>query len=228
MLRLPHERTKCQGEKYTHRSTYNYHPQLTPLVSLLQLRPCGHSVTCRVCTKKLIDRGEPCPFCRKPIEGYDVGKWQTTTGGYGLWPTSLKNLSQLACGDGFNAYFKDLFDGNKAPYLKWKSYFDQLGIKVVKGRESLEQQVLKITREAGIEDLGKLKALTKLCSQECFDDPSLRVVAYRRALEVSESPRSEPRQRAIHSNSSLRSSGHGDYDRRTGSSGYLFSVGRRV
>ncbi|GMI09112.1 hypothetical protein TrLO_g6996 [Triparma laevis f. longispina] len=145
-------------------------------------RPCGYAATCRVCTKKLIDRCNPCPFCRKPIEGYDVGKWQTTTGGYGLWPTSLQNLSQLASGEGFNKYFQDLFNCYEAPYLKWKGYFDLLGIVVVPGGETLEQQVLKLTTAAGIEDMAKLKALATLCSQSCFDDPSLRVVVYRRAL----------------------------------------------
>ena len=34
------------------------------------------------------------------------------------------------------------------------------------------------------EDLVKLRALAKLCSQEFFNDKSLRVVAWRRILEV--------------------------------------------
>jgi len=50
-------------------------------------------------------------------------------------------------------------------------------------RESLEQQVLRITRS---QDLVKFRALAKLCSQEFFNDPSLLMVAWRRILEVSE------------------------------------------
>jgi hypothetical protein len=43
--------------------------------------------------------------------------------------------------------------------------------------------VLKIT---GSEDLDKLRALAKLCSQEFFNDPSLLVAVLRRILEVLE------------------------------------------
>ncbi|GMH88056.1 hypothetical protein TL16_g11045 [Triparma laevis f. inornata] len=50
-------------------------------------------------------------------------------------------------------------------------------------RESLEQQVLRITRS---EDLVKLRALGKLCSRDFFNDSSLLVVAGRRILEVLE------------------------------------------
>ena len=50
-------------------------------------------------------------------------------------------------------------------------------------RESLEQQVLRITRS---EDLVKLRALAKLCSRDFFDDESLLAVAWRRILEVLE------------------------------------------
>ena len=50
-------------------------------------------------------------------------------------------------------------------------------------RESLEQQVLRITRS---EDLVKLRALGKLCSRDFFNDSSLLVVAWRRILEVLE------------------------------------------
>ena len=50
-------------------------------------------------------------------------------------------------------------------------------------RESIEQQVLRITRS---EELVKLRALAKLCSRDFFDDPSLRAVAWRRILEVLE------------------------------------------
>ena len=50
-------------------------------------------------------------------------------------------------------------------------------------RESMEQQVLTITRS---EDLVKLRALAKLCSWEFFEDMSLSAVAWRRILEVLE------------------------------------------
>ena len=47
----------------------------------------------------------------------------------------------------------------------------------------MEQQVLRITKS---EDLVKIRALAKLCSQDFFNDPSLLVVAWRRVLEVLE------------------------------------------
>ncbi|GMH80420.1 hypothetical protein TL16_g08539 [Triparma laevis f. inornata] len=66
--------------------------------------------------------------------------------------------------------------------------FDLLEIEGGRGiyytvREVMEQQVLRITRSG---DLVKLKALAKLCSGEFFDDMSLKVVAWRRILEVLE------------------------------------------
>ena len=67
-----------------------------------KLKPCQHSVYCKACVEELLRRGDPCPVCRKPISGFDVGKWQGTLGEHGLWPTSLKNLMQLASGEGFN------------------------------------------------------------------------------------------------------------------------------
>ncbi|GMH70101.1 hypothetical protein TL16_g05324 [Triparma laevis f. inornata] len=45
----------------------------------------------------------------------------------------------------------------------------------------MARQVLMITKS---EDLVKLRALAKLCSQDFFDDPSLLVVAWRKILEV--------------------------------------------
>ncbi|GMH53652.1 hypothetical protein TrLO_g14319 [Triparma laevis f. longispina] len=84
-----------------------------------KLRPCGHSATCRECTEELRGRNEPCPLCRKKIAGFDVGKWQSSIGEHGLWPTSLKNLTQLASGEGFNEYFQKQFKGNEEPYLSW-------------------------------------------------------------------------------------------------------------
>ncbi|GMH71634.1 hypothetical protein TL16_g05706 [Triparma laevis f. inornata] len=150
------------------------------------LRPCGHSATCKGCTEELMNLKEPCPLCRKPISGMDIGKWQSPIGKHGLWPTSLKNLSELARGEGFNEYLRKQFNGNETAYLSWKEVFDVLEIgnaRVVGPDLPLEQQVLMITKS---EDLVKLRALAKLCSREFFDDPSLLVVAWRRILEVLE------------------------------------------
>ena len=149
----------------------------------VKFKACGHSMTCRVCTDENMRRGMPCPLCRKPMSGYLVGKFVDSIGAHGLRPTSLKNLTQLASGEGFNEYFWDLFVGNEAAYLRWKEVFDVLeivGVGAEGGGESLEQQVLKIT---GSEDLEKLRALAKLCSIEFFNDPSL-LVAVSRILEV--------------------------------------------
>ncbi|GMI03145.1 hypothetical protein TrLO_g2503 [Triparma laevis f. longispina] len=148
------------------------------------LRPCGHSATCRECTEELRGRNEPRPLYRKKIAGFTVGKWQSTIGEHGLWPTSLKNLTQLASGEGFNEYFRNQFNGNDATYLRRKEVFDVLEIGNVRdvGPDlPLERQVLMITKS---EDLVKLRALAKLCSREVFDDKSLLVVAWRRILEV--------------------------------------------
>ena len=126
-------------------------------------------------------RKEPCPLCRKSFARFDIGKWQSLIGEHGLWPASLKNLTQLASGEGFNEYFQNMFNGDEASYSRWKEVFDMLDI--VGGEEgvSLEQQVLMITKT---EDLVKLKALEKLCSDEFFDDKSLLVAVDRRILEV--------------------------------------------
>ena len=74
-------------------------------VANAKLRPCGHSATCEGCTEELMNLKEPCPLCRKSIAGFTMGKWQSTIDEHGLWPTSLKNLTQLASGEGFNEYF---------------------------------------------------------------------------------------------------------------------------
>ncbi|GMH76634.1 hypothetical protein TL16_g07150 [Triparma laevis f. inornata] len=105
-----------------------------------------------------------------------------------MWPTSYKNLRQLASGEGFNEYFQTLFNGNEATYLRWKEVFDVLEIVGQVGchhnvRVHLETKVLTITRS---EDLVKLRALAKLCSEEFFDDMSLLLVVWRRFLEVLE------------------------------------------
>jgi len=47
----------------------------------------------------------------------------------------------------------------------------------------IETQVLGISNS---EDLVKLRAMAKLCSQEYFNDPSLLIVAWRRIMEVLE------------------------------------------
>ena len=147
-----------------------------------KIRSCGHTVTCRDCTEKLMKQGDPCPFCRKAIVGFELGKWSSVTGAAGLCPASLKNLSELASGDGFNEYFHDKFNGNEASYKRWKGVFDVLVIQEGKGGDGpIETRVLRITNS---EDLVKLRALAKLCSKEYFDDASLSVVAWRRIMEV--------------------------------------------
>ncbi|GMH72343.1 hypothetical protein TL16_g05890 [Triparma laevis f. inornata] len=153
-------------------------------VANAKLRSYGHLATCRECTEQLRNLKEPCPLCRKKIAGFTVGKWQSTIGEHGLWPTSPENLAQLASGESFNEYFQNQFNGNEASYLRWKEVFDVLEIgnaRDVGPDLPLEQQALMITRS---EDLGKLKALAKLCSNQFFDDKSLLVVAWRRILEV--------------------------------------------
>ncbi|GMH63564.1 hypothetical protein TrLO_g16010 [Triparma laevis f. longispina] len=145
---------------------------------------------CKECTRELMNRSEPCLICRKSIVGFDVGVF--SVGARGLWPTPYKNLRQLASGEGFNEYFRTMFNGNEATFLKWKEEFDVLEIVGGRGchrtvRESLRQQVLAITRS---EDLEKLRALANLCSLRFLDDmssdPSLLVVAWRRILKVLE------------------------------------------
>ncbi|GMH69444.1 hypothetical protein TL16_g05160 [Triparma laevis f. inornata] len=101
-----------------------------------------------------------------------------------MWPTSLKNLTQLASGEGFNEYFRKQFNGNEEAYLRWKEVFDVLEIGSVRevGPDlPLERQVLVITKS---EDLMKLRSLAKLCSKEFFNDATLLVVAWRKILEV--------------------------------------------
>ena len=92
----------------------------------VKIKACSHSMTCKECTDMCIRRGMPCPLCRKPMSGYLIGKFVDSIGAHGLGPTSLKNLAQLASGEGFNEYFKDLFVGNEASYLRWKEVFDVL------------------------------------------------------------------------------------------------------
>ncbi|GMH77978.1 hypothetical protein TrST_g7848 [Triparma strigata] len=65
----------------------------------VKFKGCSHSMTCRECTDEMIRRGMPCPLCRKPISGYEVGKFIDSIGAHGLWPTPLKNLTQLASGE---------------------------------------------------------------------------------------------------------------------------------
>jgi len=80
--------------------------------------PCGHSVTCTDCADVLISRGNPCCFCRKPLNKYQVGKWEGATGDVGLWPKSDENLTHLASGEGFSDYFRNQFNGNEASFLR--------------------------------------------------------------------------------------------------------------
>ncbi|GMH69731.1 hypothetical protein TrLO_g11264 [Triparma laevis f. longispina] len=75
-----------------------------------------------------------------------------------------------------------MFNGNEAPYLKWKKVFDVLSIEGGKGGDgSIETQVLRVTNS---EDLVKLRALAELCSRDFFNDVSLSVVAWRRVMEI--------------------------------------------
>ncbi|GMH90197.1 hypothetical protein TL16_g11693 [Triparma laevis f. inornata] len=152
------------------------------------MHPCGHFMICRDCTQKVMTRSQPCPICRKEILGFDVGVYCESLGARGLWPTSYKNLRQLASGEDFNEYFQNKFNGMETTYLRWKEVFDVLEIVGGMGchhnvRVNLEQQVLTITRS---EDLVKLRALAKLYDQAFFDDRSLRMVVWRRILEVLE------------------------------------------
>ncbi|GMH92506.1 hypothetical protein TL16_g12368 [Triparma laevis f. inornata] len=113
-----------------------------------------------------------------------MGKLQSSIGEHGLWPRSLKNLSELASGEGFNEYFQKQFNGNEEAYLKWKEVFDVLEIgnaRDVGPDLPLERQMSMVTKS---DDLVTLRALAKLCSREFFDDPSLLVVAWRRIFEV--------------------------------------------
>ncbi|GMH64662.1 hypothetical protein TrLO_g9077 [Triparma laevis f. longispina] len=166
-----------------------------------QMCPCGHSAVYRECTHELMIRSQPCPICRKPISGFEVGVYSGSLGERGLWPTSARHFRELARNDGFyinihfsfiiviiNEYFQKQFNGNEAIFLRWKEVFDMLEIEGGKGiyytvRDSLEQQVLRITRS---EDLVKRRALAKLCSPDFFEEMSLLVVAWRRILEVLE------------------------------------------
>jgi len=80
--------------------------------------PCGHSATCSDCADLLIARHEPCCFCRKPLNKYQVGKWEGATGDVGLWPKSEENLTHLASGEGFSDYFRNMFNGNDVSFLR--------------------------------------------------------------------------------------------------------------
>lgn len=134
---------------------------------------------------ELVLRKEPCPFCRRPIEGFDVGKWSSVIGEHGLWPTSLVNLRNLASGEGFNEYFQQMFDGNEKAYERWQSTFDRLGIlKEIKDEGSgveMETQVFIILNS---NDMAKLRAVEQICHQDYFHDSTLLVVARRRILDV--------------------------------------------
>ncbi|GMH87305.1 hypothetical protein TL16_g10811 [Triparma laevis f. inornata] len=108
-----------------------------------QMRPCGHSMICRYCTQELMTRCQPYPICRKPLVGFDVGVYSGSLGERGMWPTSAKNLRELAIYDGFNRYFRKQFNGNEESFLRWKEVFDVLEIVGGRGnhctvRESME------------------------------------------------------------------------------------------
>ncbi|GMH59631.1 hypothetical protein TrST_g2970 [Triparma strigata] len=139
----------------------------------VKFKGCSHSMTCRECTDETIRRGLPCPLCRKPISGYEVGKFIDSIGAHGLWPTSLKNLTQLASGEGFNEYFRGLFVGNEAPYLRWKAVFDVLelvGVGAEGGGESLEQMKKKKADPRKLEVLDACFALGSAYNQVRDED----------------------------------------------------------
>jgi len=167
-----------------------------------QMRPCGHSMICRDCTRELMTRSQPCPICHKPISSFEVGVYCESLGERGLWPTSYKNLRQLASGEGFNEYFQNQFNGNEATFLKWKEVVDVLEIVGGRGchhnvRVHLETQVLSITRS---EDLVKLKALVKLCSKDFFDNPSLLLGRVIRRAARAQIVRRRSRRRMVYRN----------------------------
>ncbi|GMI16875.1 hypothetical protein TrLO_g1704 [Triparma laevis f. longispina] len=58
------------------------------------------------CMQELMTRSQPCPICRKPISGFDVGVYSGSLGERGLWLTSARNIRELATDDGFNEYFR--------------------------------------------------------------------------------------------------------------------------
>ena len=66
-----------------------------------------------------MNRSQPCPIRRKEIVGFDVGVYSDSLGERGLWPTSARNLRELARNDGFNEYFRKQFNGNEANFQKW-------------------------------------------------------------------------------------------------------------
>ena len=41
-----------------------------PKDGIFALQPCGHARTCEKCTKEIIERSAPCPFCRKEAKNY--------------------------------------------------------------------------------------------------------------------------------------------------------------
>ena len=41
-----------------------------PKNGIFALQPCGHARTCENCSKKIIERSSPCPFCRKEAKNY--------------------------------------------------------------------------------------------------------------------------------------------------------------
>ena len=38
------------------------------------LFPCGHNITCKPCTRALLQLRRPCPYCSRPITGTDIDR----------------------------------------------------------------------------------------------------------------------------------------------------------
>ena len=130
-----------------------------------QMRPYGYSMICRECTRELMTRSQPCPICRKPISSFEVGVYCESLGARGLWPTSYKNLRQLASEEGFNEYFRKQFNENEEPYLRWKEVFDVFGGGFWRfwswrcrlgGKESTRKEEEEVERSEEAGDFGRL------------------------------------------------------------------------
>ncbi|GMH88594.1 hypothetical protein TL16_g11198 [Triparma laevis f. inornata] len=164
------------------------------------MRPCGHSMICRVCTSELMTRSEPCTICRKPISSFDVGVYCESLGARGLWSTSYKNLRELASGEGFNEYFRNQYNGNEEPYLRWKEVFDVLEIfgpeKKVRGKKKKKKNDPR-----KLEILDACAALGKACDNVGDWDEAERY--FKRAKEGYEEQLGRDSEKTLNATGSL-------------------------
>ncbi|GMH57813.1 hypothetical protein TL16_g02470 [Triparma laevis f. inornata] len=82
-----------------------------------------------------------------------------------MWPTSLRNLSELASGNVFNEYFQKQFNGNEEDFQRAKEgYEEQLGRDNEKALDAAFFLITstEITRDERIE---KLRDLLKRCER---------------------------------------------------------------